>query len=144
MQNWMERMGALVDILTRAPFVQIPDWTTPRSINTGLSFLQAKRGVHRVEAVAVEVNVDIVGYLDAAMTHEAGEDLNVDPLVVAVGREGMTEGVLTVIFDAGSLAETFRLIDKLLIGVARFILLKDPLRFPTGKQRFQDGNCFWR
>ena len=80
---------------------------------------EAEGRIHVVESISIEIDVDVVGNLDAAVPHEAGENFHVNSLVIAVRCEGVAENMLTVELYAGFLAELFGLVGQLLIGVDR-------------------------
>ena len=103
---------------------------------------KAEGRVHVVESISVEIDVDVVGNLDAAVPHETGENFHVNSFIIAVCRKSMTEDVLAVELHAGFLAEFLGLVGQLLIGVSFLVLLKNPLCFALCHQDLQNGSGF--
>ena len=71
--------------------------------------------VHLVEAIAIQMNIQVIRNIYFRVAQQAGENLHIHPLVVAICSERMPKDMVASILDFGLIAGSFEPPSKLFI-----------------------------
>ena len=102
------------------------------------SGMSRQGSIHFIKAIAIQVNIEVVGDVHVCVSQQSGENLHIHPFVIAIRGECVPEYVFPSVFNARFLTGDAGLVSQGLVGKTFAIVIdENPFIFPALIQTFQ-------